>query len=174
MNAGMKSTLSPRMRRFWGLLLLILSMSLAPMGTQAQSRDGQGAQAQSGALETWQGEPAKPGSESKQADATVISTPMGYRGGDAVPADGAWERMLARRLSPNQPHRPIPTMLIILGLVFMMLWAASLTGLILTIGTGLAVVMLILAIVFLPLLILGVIFLIGGIIAATSGQHKPK
>lgn len=82
--------------------------------------------------------------------------------------------MLEAKLHPTKPNRPIPMMLILLGTLFVILWTASLVGLILTVGTAFAVLLLIVAIVLLPLLILGVIFLIGGIIASTSGRRKPQ
>lgn len=172
----MKSPLSSYLSTFLlGAMLLLIGI-LIPAASQAQGRHSQGSQAQSGFEEPMQ-------KDGQQVDAKQVH-------GEQIPASGeeavngwsridhektsALDRMLEAKLRPTKPNRPIPMVLIVLGTLFVILWAASIVGLVLAIGTALAVLMLILAILFLPLLILGVIFLIGGIIASTSGRHKAQ
>lgn len=83
----------------------------------------------------------------------------------------AWGKSMAPKWHPTQPHRPIPAILIVLGLGMMIVWAALLVGTILTDAT-LGLILLISTIVLSPLVILGLLLVIGGFVAATSGGKK--
>ncbi|MFN8393697.1 MAG: hypothetical protein U0176_03390 [Bacteroidia bacterium] len=171
----MKSPLLSSSKSGFLIVLLMMVATAFPMLSQAQ-RPSEPAQGQSSIEEPRQGESKQyqaPIRLKKAENAPEIQS--GYS-----PArihrteESSFDRMLEGKLRPAQPNRPIPMMLLVLGTLFVLLWAAAIVGLILTIGTALGLILLIVAIAFLPLLILGVIFIIGGIIAGTSGRHKPE
>lgn len=108
----------------------------------------------------------------KTVPAETAFTPA-LRHPKAVSARSAsgWDQAMKGHFAPQQPHRPIPAILALLGVALMLLWAGLLVGTILATGT-LGLVFLILTIAFAPLLIIGIIFLIGGLVAAFSGGEK--
>lgn len=64
----------------------------------------------------------------------------------------------------SRPNRPIPVVLIVLGLLLIILWGILLIATILAAGLAAFLILLVLTIVFSPIFILGLLLLIGGIV----------
>jgi hypothetical protein len=83
----------------------------------------------------------------------------------------AWETRLERHFAPQKPNRPIPVMLVLLGLLLVLLWTGLLIGAILATAV-LGTILLIATIVLIPVLVVGIIFFIGGIASSTSSSKN--
>jgi hypothetical protein len=82
-----------------------------------------------------------------------------------------WGKPVAEQLSPMQPQRPVPTLLVVLGLILMALWGGLLA---LALTSAGSVALVILAIVLSPIVLLGLLLFIGGLIVALSGGKAKK
>ncbi len=151
--------------------LIILSMQSLPAQNEATA-------AQAGIEPTSQSQQEQPTatvrprhSPKLQLPSTILQiTPQ--RSADA--AVQLLGKDLRSKLHPAQPHRPIPILLIVLGLLMVFLWSLVLIATILAGSAGLALLLLIATIVLSPLLIVGIIFVIGGCIAGIGHSKKPK
>jgi hypothetical protein len=85
--------------------------------------------------------------------------------------ESGWDRILAEKMAPQRPNRPIPAILGLIGAALILLWSGLLVGAIVTEGT-VALILLISTLVLSPLVIIGIIFVIGAFVAAFSGGEK--
>ncbi|MEY3442018.1 MAG: hypothetical protein RLZZ519_299 [Bacteroidota bacterium] len=74
-------------------------------------------------------------------------------------------------MAPQRPNRPIPAILGLIGAALILIWSGLLVGAIVTEGTA-ALILLISTLVLSPLVIIGIIFVIGALVAAFSGGEK--
>jgi Flp pilus assembly protein TadB len=72
----------------------------------------------------------------------------------------------------SRPNRPIPIILIILGVLLLALWGIVLVATILAVNAAIFILMLLLTIVLLPVAIIGLLLLIGGIVGEAGGRRR--
>jgi antibiotic biosynthesis monooxygenase (ABM) superfamily enzyme len=88
-----------------------------------------------------------------------------------VANESGWDRILSEKMAPQRPNRPIPAILGLIGAALILIWSGLLVGAIVTEGTA-ALILLISTLVLSPLVIIGIIFVIGALVAAFSGGEK--
>jgi hypothetical protein len=154
-----------------GLVLLLLgwaqAMSAQATGSQAQAADEATSQTQETAPA------AKRLRHSPTTSATDLLLQLRATQPPADPAIRLWERPMPLSVHPTRPHRPIPVVLVVLGLLMMLLWSLLLIGALVSSG-GAVLAFVLLALLFSPIFVIGMIFFIGGLIAGLSGNRKNR
>jgi hypothetical protein len=154
-----------------GCLLLLLGwaqeMTAQATGSQAQAAEEVTSQAQATVPS------AKRLRHSPTTTATNLLLQLRPTQPPADPAIRLWERPMPLSVHPTRPHRPIPVVLVVLGLLMMLLWSLLLIGALVSSG-GAVLAFVLLALLFSPIFVIGMIFFIGGLIAGLSGNRKNR
>lgn len=111
----------------------------------------------------------------QQAPTEVLPSSQFYRNGESKEVEkenqiesSNWMKKFEKRVmrrKARRPHRPIPAIMLVLGFLFLFFWIGLLLITALSVFSGgLFLVMLLLTILLSPLAVLGILFIIGGLV----------
>lgn len=163
------------MRKFilsFSAFCLQFCIAIGPFRTdlKAQSHFSLGQEAESGATNASQSR------QQRRATTQELTEVNGFVAQSEMPQTSitGFGKQADALLQPQAPTRAIPLVLVMLGAILALVWGAMLALAIVTTG-ALAVVFLVLTIVLAPALVVGIIFIVGGLIAAFGGKkHTPQ
>jgi hypothetical protein len=154
---------------FWTFIFVLSCNVLQAQSAQAAAADDQTEASQQELLQ-----PLRRASQPTIDPAAPIKMLLTRSSESDSPTEASpWDQMLASKMAPQRPQRPIPAILGLIGAALILIWSGLLIGTIVTTGT-VGLILLISTLVLSPILVFGIVFVIGALVAAFSGGEKKQ